>query len=273
MAVSLWNEKDRVFRRIHDATDLLILSDFDGTLVPLQNNPEDCRLDGDTRDVLSRLAQYASTQVGVVSGRKLSDIQSRVAVAGILYAGNHGLEIEGPGFSFLHAEAASRSELVQRAAVHLHQRVAHFPGVWLENKRLSATLHFRTVDALLRPHLVDLMGAFLGDPNQLSGLVSIRHGKDVVEIRPDVDWNKGHAVAWLAKRLEVTSPLVIYLGDDQTDQDVFHSLKSGITISVGDFDHSGAEYFVSDHQEVTTFLKQLADLLSRRNASLNEPGG
>jgi trehalose 6-phosphate phosphatase len=89
--------------------------------------------------------------------------------------------------------------------------------------------------------------------------VVLRTGKMVLEIRPAVDWHKGKAVGWLAKKMSpiCSEPLLIYLGDDETDEDVFKAWPGEITVCVGEDHNSSANYSVRDTNEVHAFLRWL----------------
>ena len=84
---------------------LLLLSDYDGTLTPIVDQPDQAWLADATRDDLRALARSPNIHLAFVSGRDLADLRGRVGVADAIYAGCHGLEIEGPGLRFRHPEA------------------------------------------------------------------------------------------------------------------------------------------------------------------------
>ena len=86
---------------VRAAPHLLLLSDYDGTLTPIVSRPEEAILSPEVRDKLCALTQKPTSSVGILSGRSLSELKSMVAIEGIYYAGNHGLEIEGPGLKFV----------------------------------------------------------------------------------------------------------------------------------------------------------------------------
>lgn len=94
--------------------------------------------------------------------------------------------------------------------------------------------------------------------------MEIRFGKKVLEVRPYIKWNKGHAVSWLLKKYALTidpSIVPIYIGDDETDEDAFAMLKDvGVTVVVG-HQPSQARYYVEDPRSVTWILKEILRLL------------
>ena len=79
---------------VRDASHIVLLSDYDGTLTPIVSRPEEAILPHDAKEKLSALAQKPAFSVGIISGRPLSEVKALVGIDGIYYAGNHGLEIE-----------------------------------------------------------------------------------------------------------------------------------------------------------------------------------
>ena len=93
---------------------LLLLFDFDGTLAPFAPNPDAVCLPPGVASSLSALAATPATTVGVISGRRLADLGARVVLSAEGYlAGFHGLEIQAPGETFLHPEAAAARATVR----------------------------------------------------------------------------------------------------------------------------------------------------------------
>ena len=81
--------------------------------------------------------------LGIVSGRSLVDLRDRVGLDGLIYAGNHGLEIQGNGLDFLHPEASRLMEEMGLIYQELELALESYPGVIGENKGLSLSLHYR----------------------------------------------------------------------------------------------------------------------------------
>lgn len=100
--LSVWS---KVAMQLSNARHVLLLTDYDGTLTPIVERPELANLSKDIRRLLQTLAYQRYITVGVISGRALVDLKDKVGISGIIYAGNHGLEIEGPGISFVNPVA------------------------------------------------------------------------------------------------------------------------------------------------------------------------
>lgn len=256
--------RDTLALRVRSAPFLLLFTDFDGTLVPIKERPMECTLDADVRDSLSVISRQDRTAVAVVSGRDLADLRPRVGVDGIAYAGNHGLEIEGPGLSFREPVALQLSGELSSRVAELTAALADIPGAWVQNKGLSASVHYRQVEPDRVPRVLEVVRHVMA-PARKAGRFVLRSGKMVEEIRPAVDWHKGRAVQWLTERLAagVSDPLSIYLGDDRTDEDAFAALPGGVTVHVGTPHDTAARYWVESPRDVARFLSWLATYRSQ----------
>jgi trehalose-phosphatase len=241
--------------RLDQADQIIIGLDFDGTLVPIRSRPEDVHLSPSVREKLERLEQFSKVSVLIVSGRALPDVRNRVGLPSLIYAGNHGLEIDGPHVRFrepsAEASAGELSELLSR----LGERLREVPGSRVESKGLTASVHDRNVppnDIGLVEHLVRQEVATRSDR------FVVTPGNRVWEIRPRVDWNKGRAMEWILSQMGDSGPrLVFYVGDDRTDEDAFRLLSGEVTIRVGDDVVTRAAYSVSDPDEVERLLEWL----------------
>jgi trehalose 6-phosphate phosphatase len=236
---------------------LLLLMDYDGTLTPIMERPEDAALSADMKRILSKLLK--SYPMAIISGRALKDIRKLVGLRKIYYAGNHGLEIDGPGLKLVKPEAKKMASTVSEICGDLKVELGNIDGVIVEDKGLTASVHYR----LVAPEkLGELKRIFtrITKPHIMAGRIKIARGKKVLEIRPNIDWNKGKAVLWIIDALKPRGGVLpIYLGDDKTDEDAFRALKSkGITILVSNTPKkSKAEYFLRDVNEVKAFLEKL----------------
>jgi trehalose 6-phosphate phosphatase len=249
------------------APKILLFLDFDGTLAPIVAVPNSASMPSGTRQALARLASNPRFTLAIISGRALADLRERVGVENLIYAGNHGLEISGPGIEFIEPTAAERLKALGELSRHLRVRLNDFPGVEVENKVLSASVHFRRAPAADLPEIrqaVEDAVVFKDNPFQIT------HGRKVLEIRPRVGWDKGRAVRWIQQASGLTDALPVYIGDDSTDEDAFLALPHGITIKVGlakvglakvgQARETSAQHFLEHQELVPEFLAWLSDL-------------
>ncbi len=247
--------------------------DFDGTLVPYAERPAAPRLSAGQRSLLSRLACIPGWTVGIISGRGLSDLRRRVGVPGVVYAGNHGLEIEGRDLCFRHAGAvAAREDLAALRRATARALVA-IPGARVEDKGLTWAAHFRGVRAAQRPGLLRTFWRSLR-PAALADRVRVHPGAMIREVLPPVAWDKGSAVRWiLARTSRQPRPVVIYIGDDIGDESAFAAIgREGISVLVGRRKRSRARFLLRDPCEVERFLRLLAQATVHSNPSASGVG-
>ena len=185
-----------------------VLVDVDGTLAPIVPRPEDAEVPEDTRAELRRLAdRYAL--VACISGRTSQDARRIVGVDGLVYVGEHGLEL---------APAAED----WRERVDAFANGVEWPA---ERKRLTVSFHWRTAPD---PAAAEEELRRVAEQAAAAGLRA-RFGRKVLEIRPPLDANKGTAVRHLLEERALQRAL--YAGDDATDVDAFRALD-GLEVAV-----------------------------------------
>ncbi len=245
--------------------NFLIFLDYDGTLAPIAKTPERAVLSPKAREILEKLVSSSRCKVAIVSGRSLADIKRRVGVKGILYVGNHGLEIEGPRIKHKIFTDPKYLSILAGIRDKLAGELSGINGVIVEDKGLTLALHYRMVRDDLRLKVQTAFHESTILP-AVKNQIKKRSGKMVLEIHPPINWDKGKAVLWLLARWKYLfsgrGVLPVYLGDDLTDEDAFRALKNkGITGRVGKAGSSAAGYYLRDHREVLKFLEGVVDLL------------
>jgi len=238
----------------------LLFLDFDGTLTPIVEIPDYAVIPSETRAILHRLSQNAWCSLVIVTGRALSDIRERVGLAGLTYAGNHGLEICGEGLHFVEPEAVQRIKMLGEISRRVRESLRHIPGVEIENKVLTTSVHFRRAP---RGSLDEIRKAVHAELAFSDGIFRVTRGLQVLEIRPRVDWNKGTAVHWIEEGTGTVGTLSFYIGDDITDEDAFSALPDGVTVRVGHATGTSARYYLEDQSSVVHFLAWLAEATER----------
>lgn len=264
---SILDDLEAVRRHVESRDCVAVLVDFDGTLAPIVDRPGDAVLPPLTRALLARLSRRPHCHVVVISGRALHDLKERVGLQDVVYVGNHGLEISGPGWAAERKDAAEIRDLIAACSGRLRDRLRSVRGAAVEDKGLTASVHYRLVR---RDQIEAVRQAVLQEVAQLPpGKVEIRRGKMVLELRPALDWDKGRAAFWLLEQVVGRDwrerCAVLYAGDDRTDEDAFLAIgDAGITVKVGSVTApTAARYSVSDVAELTTVLQQVLAWRSR----------
>ncbi|MEY7849525.1 trehalose-phosphatase [Natrarchaeobius sp. A-rgal3] len=250
----LQEEMVQIRSALSSASKLLVCLDFDGTLAPIVDEPADAIPLERNEEALETLVAEPAVSTAIVSGRALVDVRDRVD-ASDAYAGNHGLELARNGSLSIHPVAEKRAALVGESHSALEVALDSVPGVRIENKRLTATVHTRAVPDALRP-LVHRQTAAVVD--RVGGPeLAVSRGKRVLEVGPAIPWGKGNAVELIASDLPADT-IPVYVGDDVTDESAFRAVEpAGIGIRVGGDDPSAASRRVRSPAEVASFLTWL----------------
>jgi len=243
-----------------------VFFDFDGTLSDIVENPDSARLVAGAADALTSLT--AQCPVAILSGRDLADVRQRIGLPGIWYAGSHGFELTGPdGAHHENAEAAASIPVLEQAAAELADQLADIPGVVVEHKRFGVAVHYRNAAR-------DRVGEAAAAVRRVGQRTALRvtTGREVIELRPDIDWDKGKTLRWVLDHIhddEQPGPLLpIYLGDDITDEDAFDAIQDdGIAILVRHSDDgdraTAAHYALDNPARAREFTDRLARQLAR----------
>jgi trehalose 6-phosphate phosphatase len=257
--VKHWEEAlpdiDSLLRR---ARRILIASDFDGTLCPLIDSAADVRPAGDVIELVRRLGAHPDSEVAIITGRSLTDVRPRVPVD-VAFAGNHGLEIAGKGLAFEHPEAARLRPVLKLVCEALDEVVAPWPEAWMENKGLSATLHYRSVQIQYHDELTEAAAECMKRFPQFQ----LHSGVKSADVLPNVAWDKGFALDYLCRQLGPFQ-LAICMGDSAPDEAMFRANSEGVNLHVGINAQSAATYFLPDSYATGAFLLHVATQLSAR---------
>ena len=232
--------------------DPLLAFDFDGTLAPLVERPDDARVPDSLARRLARLGQLRP--LAIVTGRAVADVNRRLGFPVAYVVGNHGAEEEG-GLAPL--DPALFDPVRQR--LFAARQLLDAAGVRLEDKRYSLALHYRQApDPVLAQRLIgDLLG---GLPEEFDVIPGRMVCNLVLGGAPD----KGDAVIALTQRAHCA--LAIFVGDDINDETVFaKAAENWLTIRVGnDYPQSHARYFLEDYSDIEPLLDRMISGLERK---------
>ena len=233
---------------------ILYAFDFDGTLARISSDRGGVKLSPSTHEWLRELATRAPC--AIVSGRALSDLAPRVNGAVPYLIGNHGLESPlTPPATLILAEEVCQAWM-KRVDTDL-VRPFKIAGVEVENKRYTLTFHYRGAEepARVRKELVFLL-------NRLTPVPRLIFGKASVNVLPPGKDGKGPAALALMHHLQQTG--LFFIGDDETDEDVFE-LSEGLAmgVRVGLHEESRAQYFINHQGEIEDILRFLIHRIDR----------
>jgi len=243
---------------------IILFLDYDGTLTPIADMPHQAIIPKETKALLTKLTRSLRVKIAIISGRSLSDIKNLVGLKDIIYAGNHGLEIEGPKIKFESRVSPRLKSIIRHIYENAVSKLSKIKGVLIEDKGLTISVHYRLINKKDVQRFLSIFNE-ITDPYIVRGKIKINSGKKVYEIKPPVMWDKGKVVLWLLAKqqflLGENKIFPVYIGDDVTDEDAFKVLKKkGLTIFVGGQASSEAQYYLKTTEEVTEFLRLISDL-------------
>ncbi len=239
-----------------------LISDVDGTLSPIVDDPGNARISQRNRELLEELVRLLPL-VAVVSGRSVEDVRNIVGISGVVYIGNHGLErYSKETFTPNPGAVAFRPNL--EAAIEQVSGIL-LEGMFIEDKSVTLTVHFRQT-----ANPIDIKTRFLPEMQRIAANTGLKlfQGRMVFEFRPPVEEDKGTAFRSLV--LEHSLESAIFMGDDSTDASALRMARqlrrSGICHAVGLGVESSAtpldvleeaDLLVSDVPGVESFLEWL----------------
>jgi trehalose 6-phosphate phosphatase len=224
---------------VRGATPLLVVSDFDGTLSPVNPDPLGARILPVARRALRRIARRAALDpdrvaLAMLSGRTALDVAGRVRVGGIRYLGNHGLEGGWLGRGRRAEDLAVDVDEALAASIDpagalgraVRERLGAPAWLFVEDKGPSVAFHYRSADepATARAAIDDAIAA-AGEAEASSALEVLERidGRKVVEFRPRGAGGKGASLERLLERERPSTVLV--MGDDRSDAEAFRALR------------------------------------------------
>jgi trehalose 6-phosphate phosphatase len=219
--------------------------DFDGTLAPIVDHPDGARLRARTRELLVRLTELYPCVI--ISGRARADVLHRLDDSTpVRVLGNHGAETES-------SRPVWRGLVVEWKAA-LERGIVALPGVWVEDKGVSLAVHYRqsTRSAEARRRINALTGGF--EQARVFG------GKKVVNVAVASAPNKGDALR--AERQNLRCDWVLYVGDDENDEDAFALDGNLVAVRIGRNRLSRAGYYLRNQSEIDRLLESLVGLRS-----------
>jgi trehalose 6-phosphate phosphatase len=239
--------------RVRGSAHVAMFFDFDGTLVPFARRPDQVRMSIPMRRLLRRLAGHPRVTLFVISGRRRHDLTRHVRIPHISYLGLYGWEYTSP----FHISTSARAALAD-AGTWLQSHEARYPGLWLEDKRVSLSVHLREV----RPHVRQEVRRDLHRLCQRLGpAVRLIDNLQDAEFVPRSVAGKGAAVRRLLAEPPLRNALPVYFGDDLSDEPAFAAVCEGIAVMVGSTGPTHAHYAIPQRARLTAALRTLMDAL------------
>lgn len=190
--------------------------DFDGTLSTIVPDRDTALLHPDCRELLVDLAADPASRVVILSSRRLGDLVSRVPVPGLILGAESGLDWRMADGTTRYQEGRLAQAMLRgrQFAMPLLERAAALPGVEIENKHWSTTVHFRHLARKFLPALEVVLKELRG-----CSQVEIFHGPKAADVRflPGTDKAFGLRRLCRLRRWDPAKLRLTYAGDDEND--------------------------------------------------------
>lgn len=235
----------RQLKKFCDSSALFAF-DFDGTLAPICAKPDDAAMRPETLSLLTELEKIR--KVAVISGRGLKDVLPRLPSHFRRVAGNHGLEQIDDEISLAPMRVMSRAWLTQ-----LSTSVSQVPGLRVEDKDFSLTIHFRHAKKGMNVQKQIRNWCLALDP-----VPRLIPGKHVLNVIPMEAANKGGALSYLLKKAKLKR--AFYIGDERSDEDAFRLKGPEIfSVRVRNKQTSSAKYYIKSQKQIERMLETILD--------------
>ena len=196
-----------------------LITDIDGTISQTAPTPQEARVSPLCRQYLSALCNHLAV-VAAISGRPAAEAKNMINIDGMVYIGNHGLERYTEGHTKFSKDIQNCSKIIKAALEELTPLIST-KGIIIDNKRVTATIHYRLCQ--------DPQSA---ERNILTAIESSTHARGLrtirdrmaIELVPPVEVNKGTATLDLIQEYNLQGGA--YLGDDLTDIDAFRAIHA-----------------------------------------------
>ena len=255
---------EKIIHAYTQAQRRIIFLDYDGTIVPINNNPKKATLNSKlvqilspilnlispitdygtdrTRRILKMITSNLKNKIIIISGREREFLEKQFKNMNVTLIAEHGYFIKEYNSDWV-TQADINLSWKKKILPVLNQYVVRCNGSMVEQKHASLTWHYRNVDqdiAAIKIHeLKDDLSEILRNESKLQ----ILDGNKVIEIK-SIMYDKGTAASTFLKDEEYD--FIMAVGDDKTDEDLFRAMPQyAFTIKIGS-DPSLAEYSIKE---------------------------
>lgn len=251
---------------LQNIPQLLLLLDYDGTLVPIREEPALAVPDQNLLKLLDQLTKTAGLEVHIVSGRKKDDLEAWFASYQLELHAEHGLWTRTKNDPFWSCNSTVPDELLNAALDIACSYEKSTPGAMVEKKSAGFAWHYRQCDSVTG---IEKSTMLMNEVLQLlpENTMKVIQGKKVLEFVP-YGTSKGNVV----KQLKAQRPesVIVAMGDDVTDVEMFDNLtRRDMSVQVGRINND-ADYFLPDVEAVREFLRRI---IESRSQLLTQLGG
>jgi trehalose 6-phosphate phosphatase len=255
-----FESKEELTQWALDAQQLWLFLDYDGTLADFAPTPDYIFPNPEIIRLLEQLTHKPNIRITILSGRRLEHVGLLLPVAGIFTAGTYGIELRTPtGETIRRVEYDVIRPMLETIKPQWAQIIGERDGFFLEDKGWALALHARfaqdeEAEVILTQVLQSVTAEFLKDHFRILG------GHKFLEIAPQLA-SKKETVAYLLRQYPLPDARLIYIGDDDKDEEAFSLIHAhqGVTIKVLQPSQAGqpteADFFLDSPTDTLHWLK------------------
>ena len=232
---------------------LALFLDVDGTLYEIEKSPHLVRPCFKLQKKLHIIRNKLGGALGLISGRTLNDLDRIFDNTQIPVAGNHGAQLRD---ALRSKDYPANAKNLEEIFYKITKLIGRQNNLKVENKGSNLTVHFRN-STIHRKKFKTTIMKLVKHESELTFL----EGKEVLEIKPQ-HHDKGTAIAFFMKTKPFLNRIPVFIGDDVSDEDGFETInkQGGLSVRVGKYKKSKANYFLPDVKSVHKILNQLLKL-------------
>ncbi|MEJ2598889.1 MAG: trehalose-phosphatase [Anaerolineales bacterium] len=235
--------------------------DYDGTLADFAPTPDIVEPDPQLIHILGQLARQSNLRLTLISGRMLSQIRILVPLEDIYLAGTYGVEIQLPsGEVIQRVSLQTIRTALERVKEGWTNLVQNLNGYFIEDKNWAVAMHARFAERGEADSVLDQARIIAGRETG-EGDLQLLGGDRFLEIGPTLA-HKGETVAWMLDNFPLPEALLVYLGDDDKDEQAFAVIhaRGGLCVLVGPrLEDTKADYHLDDPSRVRKWLNNWLD--------------
>ncbi|WP_462137382.1 bifunctional alpha,alpha-trehalose-phosphate synthase (UDP-forming)/trehalose-phosphatase [Candidatus Mycalebacterium sp.] len=245
------NASNEIVKKFRTSRKCIVLTDYDGTLVPFTENPEDAKPDAEIKKHLRAIASNPLAKLVIVSGRDRKTLSKWLGNCADAIVAEHGAWIKDGGK--WERGVFVKTEWKKEVSLILEIFTDRTPGSFVEEKDYSLAWHYRKADPSLAAVRTGELNEALA--NAVQNLdVQVMQGNKVIEVR-HFAINKGASIRrWFAGKWDC----IVAMGDDVTDEDMFSELPAdAYSIKIGS-GPSKAKFYAPSVEHARKLIEKLA---------------
>lgn len=223
--------KEDLNKRVMESPCLWLFLDYDGTLADFAPTPEHIEPNQEIIGVLEQLMRRPCTRLTILSGRRLEHVHQLLPVSGLLLAGTYGLEYtELTGTTVRRVEYKDIRPTLEAIKPQWQQLIEGRNGFFLEDKGWTLALHARFADDQEAEQVLTRARRLTSQVSRVSRF-RILGGHKFLEIAPQRA-SKRDTVAYLLSRYPLNEARLLYIGDDDKDEEAFPLIHANQGLAV-----------------------------------------